>query len=258
MPRFLYPSKWTLCLLFVVTQLVFFVFFPFYPLTLQASPFRLAVVSSYPPEKCGIAEFTSDLLRQHSSYFSSSSQARVRIIALDSSLVDGKPKTYDLKVVDHIIQGKLLSHAKSLQNYKAAATFINENYDAVSIHHEFSLFGGGHAGQLVLDFLSFLKLPIHLVLHFVPNVEKDRRYEMLNDMLRYVNHVSVFLPEHCNHTCKMGRIFLIYFVLISLPLILFRSNPFCSRFLRMDSTWNIARYRYREEPSVHSASKKIA
>lgn len=119
-------------------------------------PFRLGVVSTYPPERCGIAEFTYDLFHN---YFNTT--VEVKIIALDSNSVP-KTRIYDKNKVVHVVQGKLKDLVASRRNYADAARFINNNFDAVTLHHEFGIYGGD-ASSLVVEFMSELNVSIHLV-----------------------------------------------------------------------------------------------
>jgi len=114
---------------------------------------KVAMIGTYPPIKCGIATFTSDL---SSSIRDSALLTAVDIIALkeEDSL------SFPSEVVHAIA-------VDSRDAYVAAAEAINERgYDVVSIQHEYGIFGGV-AGSLLLDLVWQVNCPIVTTLHTV-------------------------------------------------------------------------------------------
>ncbi|MEI7024948.1 glycosyltransferase [Paenibacillus sp. y28] len=115
----------------------------------------IAIISSYPPRRCGIAEFTYDL--RHA--ILSSGESEVPIIALTRDKADN----YGSEVVFSVQQDRL-------EDYIQAAEFINRapNIQAVSLQHEFGLFGGIF-GNYIVELLSRLRKPVYTTFHTVIN-----------------------------------------------------------------------------------------
>ena len=112
----------------------------------------IAFLSTYPPRKCGIATFTYDTataVNNLPSYLFKS-----KIIAIN----DHK-QTYNYSK-DVLFQ---IDNAE-IKDYVKAARIINENENikAVSIQHEFKLYGFdyGDYGDNLLSFLETVKKPI--------------------------------------------------------------------------------------------------
>ena len=100
---------------------------------------RIAFVSTYPPRRCGIATFTSDLIQ---AIRQADPSTRARIAAIDER---NSVRAYGSEVRWRIRQG-------SPMPYRAAARAINRsNADVVCVQHEFGLYGlwkgGGWVGR---------------------------------------------------------------------------------------------------------------
>src|SRR5438132_3155532 len=90
---------------------------------------RIVFVSTYPPRRCGIATFTSDLI---GAVRSSNERVQSRVAAIDERSV---VRAYGPVVRWRIRQG-------SLDAYVAAARAINDSTaDVVCVQHEFGLYG---------------------------------------------------------------------------------------------------------------------
>ena len=123
-------------------------------------------LSSYPPRECGIATFTEDLVTAIDKQFIPS--LKTKILALDANGTD--MHNYPKKVMKNI-------YDNDISAYMRTAKKINENkkIKAVSIQHEFGLYGG-EFGDHVLAFLEALKKPIIMTFHsVVPNPNRERR-----------------------------------------------------------------------------------
>jgi predicted GH43/DUF377 family glycosyl hydrolase/glycosyltransferase involved in cell wall biosynthesis len=100
---------------------------------------RIAFVSTYPPRRCGIATFTSDLM---SAIRTADNHTRSRVAAIDEK---NTARAYGPEVRWRIRQG-------SPESYVAAAGAINEsNADVVCVQHEFGLYGLWKGGGFVGD-----------------------------------------------------------------------------------------------------------
>ncbi|HEY8134727.1 MAG TPA: glycosyltransferase family 4 protein [Candidatus Limnocylindrales bacterium] len=107
-----------------------------------------AFVSTYPPQRCGIATFTSDL---------SAAVGDREVVALQPP---DKPGFYPLEVSRRIARDVL-------PDYLSAAHWINERpFRVVSLQHEYGIWGG-QDGAYVLDFVKALRTPVVATLHTV-------------------------------------------------------------------------------------------
>ncbi len=151
---------------------------------------RIGILSTYPPKKCGIAEFTFDLVKGF--YQTGNLNASMQIAAVDSAGVQATP-SYS-SVVTYVLQ------KSSTSDYFAAAQAISERFDIILIQHEFGIFGGPY-GEFLLALLDLLQIPVHVHLHTVPNDSTSIHYHIVFwSMLKRLHSISVFLPELCKES----------------------------------------------------------
>jgi glycosyltransferase involved in cell wall biosynthesis len=119
---------------------------------------RIALVSTYPPRRCGIATFTADLSRAIGHH---------EIVALhgpdDTGAVD--------QSVHHVIRTNVRADFA-----RAARSLGDCGVGIVSVQHEYGIWGDDD-GEAVLDFLAALSVPAVATLHAVlrhPTVGQDR------------------------------------------------------------------------------------
>ena len=129
---------------------------------------RIAFVSTYPPRRCGIANFTSDLI---AAVRSSDEGSQCRVAAIDERSI---VRAYGTEVRWRIRQG-------NADAYVAAARAINESTaNVVCVQHEFGLYGVWKGESFVGDtwiegnyedhlapFLEELRKPSLVTLHTV-------------------------------------------------------------------------------------------
>jgi glycosyltransferase involved in cell wall biosynthesis len=124
----------------------------------------IAFLGDYLPRKCGIATFTSDLLGAVAERHPDS-----RCFAVPVNDVEGCYHYPD--VVRFEIE------EQDVASYRRAADFLNSSeVDAVSVQHEFGIFGGP-AGSHLLALLRALIAPVVTTLHTVlrtPNADQRR------------------------------------------------------------------------------------
>ncbi len=124
---------------------------------------KVAFIGSYPPRRCGIATFTSDLWR-----------------------AVAEQRTADCFVLPVSDRGTAYEYPEEVRfeieeqdqaSYRRAADFLNfSNTDVVSVQHEFGIFGGP-AGSHLLLLLRGLRMPVVTTLHTVlrePNADQRR------------------------------------------------------------------------------------
>ena len=114
---------------------------------------RVAFVSSCLPRKCGIATFAESL---STALENTAGEDTTRFIALNNN----ETYEYSSNVIFQIEQ-------ENREHYREAAAIINSSeFDAVSLQHEFGLYGGA-GGNNIVDFLSHLKKPVITTFHTV-------------------------------------------------------------------------------------------
>src|SRR6267142_591413 len=115
---------------------------------------RVAFVGNHLPRHCGIATFTHDL---HQAVSTVRPDLETCIVAMTDP-----GRTYDYPpAVRFQIQDEKLG------DYVRAAEFLNSaGFDAISLQHEYGIFGG-EAGGNVVELLSRLAMPIVTTLHTV-------------------------------------------------------------------------------------------
>jgi predicted GH43/DUF377 family glycosyl hydrolase/glycosyltransferase involved in cell wall biosynthesis len=187
---------------------------------------RIAFTSTYPPRRCGIATFTSDLM---AAVRTADPATRSRVAAIDEK---GVVRAYGSEVRWRIRQG-------SVDSYVATARAINEsNADVVCVQHEFGLYGlwkgGGFVGETWIEgtyedhltpFLEVLRKPSLVTMHTVlpeptPSIKDTVRSiaeaahgltvmaETAVDILRDVYGISnppIVIPHGMPHIEPKGR-----------------------------------------------------
>jgi glycosyltransferase involved in cell wall biosynthesis len=131
---------------------------------------RLALIGNSLPRRCGIATFTTDL-----------QQAIARLPAdVDTTIVamtdaDNRyayPGTVGFQINDN-----------EPADYDDAAAFLNDgSFDAVSLQHEFGIFGGD-AGEFILPLLRQLKPPLVTTLHTVLATPTPSQQRVLQEII---------------------------------------------------------------------------
>jgi glycosyltransferase involved in cell wall biosynthesis len=115
---------------------------------------RIAVIGNSLPRRCGIATFTTDL---HCAISTSRANLETCIVAMtDHGQVYDYPPAVAWQIKDN-----------DVEEYRRAADFLNAGrFDAVSLQHEFGIFGG-EAGGHILELLSRLTMPVVTTVHTV-------------------------------------------------------------------------------------------
>ncbi|WP_413990814.1 glycosyltransferase family 4 protein [Labrys okinawensis] len=115
---------------------------------------RLAFIGNSLPRRCGIATFTTDL--QQAVAASRADLDTSIVVMTDHGHHYAYPSAVQLQI-----------HDDRLEDYIEAADFLNTGHvDAVSLQHEFGIFGG-EAGSHIMTLLSRLTMPIITTLHTI-------------------------------------------------------------------------------------------
>ncbi|MHC4654921.1 MAG: glycosyltransferase family 4 protein [Planctomycetota bacterium] len=130
---------------------------------------KVAFISSFPPRKCGIATFTSDLIKSSSTAAKGQFEPLVVAMRSDKELKYNDPVKFEIR-----------QDVKS--DYICAADYINFSHvDLVSVQHEHGLFGG-EAGSYLSLLLNRLKAPIITTLHTLLDDPDPAHHKSLVDV----------------------------------------------------------------------------
>jgi glycosyltransferase involved in cell wall biosynthesis len=139
---------------------------------------KIAFVASYIPRKCGIATFTAHLVENVVSAAGFNCETSICAMQNGEDYRYGKP-------VEFLIRQDTRS------DYLAAGDYINSGrYDAVSLQHEFGLFGGP-GGSYINMLLRRLKVPVYTTLHTVLERPEADYFHSLIDVCDYSYKVIV-------------------------------------------------------------------
>ena len=130
----------------------------------RSSLIRIAFASTYPPRRCGIATFTSDLSR---------SMDDREIVALTPPDHQG---SYPSEVHHRIRRDEWTDYPR------VARALDRCRIDAVSIQHEFGIWGGDD-GEHVIDFVKGLRAPAVATLHTVLREPTAHQRRILIDLV---------------------------------------------------------------------------
>ena len=131
---------------------------------------KIAFLGDYPPRKCGIATFTSDLLAAVAV-----ENPRSQCFAVPVNDIDGG---YEYPgVVRFEIE------EQDFSSYQRAADFLNiSNVDVVCLQHEFGIFGGP-SGSHVLVLLRELRMPIVTTLHTILHKPTPEQRRVIQELI---------------------------------------------------------------------------
>jgi len=132
----------------------------------KVSAMKVAFISSFPPRKCGIATFTSDLISNTAAAAKGDFEPLVVAMRSDSALKYNDPVKFEIR--------QNVKH-----DYICAADYINfSSVDLVCVQHEFGLFGGEGGSYLNL-LLNRLSAPIITSLHTILDEPAPEYYESM-------------------------------------------------------------------------------
>jgi glycosyltransferase involved in cell wall biosynthesis len=139
---------------------------------------NVAFLGNYPPRKCGIATFTSDLLEAVAERHPQS-----RCFAVPVNDIEGGYRYSD--VVRFEIE------EQDLASYRPAAEFLNtSDVDVVSVQHEFGIYGGP-AGSHLLALLRGLKAPVVTTLHTVLLKPNAGQFRVMQELIEHSTRLVV-------------------------------------------------------------------
>jgi glycosyltransferase involved in cell wall biosynthesis len=146
----------------------------------KSTPKKVVFISSFPPRKCGIATFASDLITNTA--LAAKGEFEPLVVAMQS----GGQK------YDEPVKFEIRENVKS--DYICAADYINFSHvDVVCVQHEFGIFGGESGAYLGL-LLNRLKAPIITTLHTVMDEPEPAFYKSLVEVCN-ASHTVITMNE---------------------------------------------------------------
>ncbi len=143
---------------------------------------RMAFIGNSLPRRCGIATFTTDLQR---AVADSRPDLEATIVAMtDHGQIYDYPPTVGFQINDGC-----------LEDYVEAADFLNSGkFEAVSLQHEFGIFGG-EAGEHIMVLLSRLTMPIVTTLHTVLSEPTPAQRDVLSRIVAASSKIVVMAEK---------------------------------------------------------------
>ncbi|HEY9527897.1 MAG TPA: glycosyltransferase family 4 protein [Anaerolineales bacterium] len=143
---------------------------------------RVAFIGNHLPRQCGIATFTTDLSDAFAEQFP---DVQSMVLAMNDT---DEGYSYSDKVRYEIRQSNLL-------DYERAANFLNQHaVDAISLQHEFGIFGG-QSGRYILTLLRNVNAPVVTTFHTVLENPTAEQHETVCELARLSDRVVV-MSEH--------------------------------------------------------------
>lgn len=141
-------------------------------------PTRIAFIGNSPPRQCGIATFTGDLSHAMTE---SAADVSASIIAITD---EDQSYAYPPDVIFEIRESEP-------EDYVTAARILNEGrFDAVSLQHEFGIFGGPD-GEFILTLLSHLRVPVVTTCHTILADPTPSQHHVLKKVAAHSNRIVV-------------------------------------------------------------------
>jgi len=137
---------------------------------------RIVILSTYPPQECGLATFTKDL-RQG---MSADQNTVIDVIAVSKF----SSEQFDPTV-------RFVIDKERLDSYIQAAHIINEEYDYCIVQHEYGIFGGAD-GIFINQLTHHLTIPLLTIFHTILQSPSLRQKEIM-ELLIMKSHAVVSL-----------------------------------------------------------------
>lgn len=158
-------------------------------------PIKVIYVSTYIPQKCGIATFTKDVTNAINLI---NPEALAEIMAVVKSDEE----------VEFPWEVKYKINRDEKNSYLKAAEYINESScDMVLIEHEFGIFGG-ECGEHLIDFLKAIKKPKVMTCHTLVEDKNSHLGQTFLKLTREVDGLTVMTNYSVNQlirTYKTGK-----------------------------------------------------
>lgn len=151
---------------------------------------RVAFISSFLPQRCGIATFTSDLIMSLRAAAAGRFEPLVVAVAGDEKCQFTDPVRFEIR--------------RNVKNdYICAADYLNYSHvDLVSLQHEFGLFGGSAGSDLTL-LLRRVNTPVITTLHTVLDDPTEEYYRATVDVCELSDRIIVMNERGIDMLCNI-------------------------------------------------------
>jgi glycosyltransferase involved in cell wall biosynthesis len=152
------------------------------------APRTLAFVGNHLPRQCGIATFTTDL---SSAVAAAATGTQLLVVAMNDV---GQHHAYPERVRFEVAEDEIAA-------YRRAAQYLNASgVDAVSLQHEYGIFGG-KCGSHVLTLLRELHMPVVTTLHTILTSPSALQRATLDQVIALSERVVV-MSDHGKVTLR--------------------------------------------------------
>jgi glycosyltransferase involved in cell wall biosynthesis len=141
----------------------------------------IAYVSTFPPRRCGIATFTTDLTNAIDKLFGP--LIKTKIVAMN--LTKTNHPLYLKKVIFHINQSCKNDYIKIAKKLN-----LLKEIKIVSVQHEFGIFRGDHGSNILL-FLKEIKKPVVITFHTVLPAPNKKMCAIVQAIAKYAEGIIV-------------------------------------------------------------------
>ena len=151
---------------------------------------RVAILSTYPPRRCGLATFTADL--------------RDAVVGADASTDVVIAAVLDEAPEDTAPEVLLTLRQHEREDYGRAAQTLNDSgVDIVLVEHEYGIFGGD-SGEYLLDLVEALSVPYVVTLHTLLREPGRHQRAVLGRVLEGASRVTVFTAMARDQLVRSG------------------------------------------------------
>ncbi|MGD2175999.1 MAG: glycosyltransferase, partial [Candidatus Brocadiaceae bacterium] len=140
----------------------------------------IAFIATYPPKQCGIGTFTNDLV--DAVRRNTEGRLRTVVVAIDD------PADGGLEYPDEVNQ--TVNKHDNADYVRTAESLNYSNVRAVSVQHEFGIFGG-RDGAYLLDLLRELRCPVITTLHTILQEPSESQREVMDELIVLSNMLVV-------------------------------------------------------------------
>jgi glycosyltransferase involved in cell wall biosynthesis len=143
---------------------------------------NIVFIGNYPPRRCGIATFTSDLCEN---FAQKNPKINCEVMAVnDISEGYAYPNRVHFEIKE-----------QNIESYNKAADYINESQtDLLCLQHEYGIFGG-QDGSHVLTLLNRIKAPVVTTFHTVKKEPTSRQERILVEIASLSEFVVVMTQK---------------------------------------------------------------
>ncbi|CAM4250521.1 glycosyltransferase [Gillisia limnaea] len=138
---------------------------------------KILFMSSFPPTECGIATFTTDIIKAISRKFSES----FTCIKCDLKK-EGQPGSFAEYVLNSTVREEYSKIAQELN--------LDNAIKLIHIQHEFGLFGGSY-GDYLFDFLNVINKPVVFTFHTVLSNPNDELKAVVKSLASHAMTITV-------------------------------------------------------------------